>query len=56
MALQVVENVQITEVQGMKGSKLRHDRVTQTLPNSVPRTNLIYSRGGIFYFRLRISN
>lgn len=38
----------------MKGSKLRHKRVTQMPSNSVPRTNLIYTRGGIFYFRRRI--
>lgn len=38
----------------MKGSKLRHKAVPQTPPNSVPRTNLIYTRGTKFYFRRRI--
>ena len=38
----------------MKGAKMRHKCVTQMLPNSVPRTNLIYTRGGVFYFRRRI--
>lgn len=38
----------------MKDQKMRHNGVTQTLPTSVPRTNLIYQRGPTFYFRRRI--
>ena len=38
----------------MKDQKVRHKCVTQTLPTSVPRTNLIYPRGTTFYFRRRI--
>jgi hypothetical protein len=38
----------------MMRSKVCHKTVPQTPQNSVPRTNLLYSRGTKYYFRRRI--